>query len=103
MPPFSLPEPKAYLPITFIERGVLVPFTTPILAGTRARPNERSGAELLVPNLSGGRGVYVLPWGSIHGLCRPTVHDRRLNQKVERLRTVTPGTIRQAAREVAIE
>lgn len=103
MPAFSPIEPKAYMPTTFLERGVLVPFTTPMLAGTRARPNERCGTELLVPNLSGGRGVYVLPWNNISRLCRPTVHDRRLNQKVESLISVTPGTIRQASREVAIE
>ena len=103
MPVLNLPSPKAYVPVTFLERGVLVPFTTPMLAGTRARPAERFGTELLVPNLSGGRGVYVLPWDGIHKLCCPTVHDRRLNQKVEALITVTPSTIRQAARLVAIE
>jgi hypothetical protein len=103
MPAFHPTEPKAYVPTTFLERGVLVPFTTPVLAGTRARPSERCGTELLVPNLSGGRGVYVLPWNNVSRLCCPTVHDRRLNQKVEALITVTPGSIRQAARQVAIE
>lgn len=103
MPAFRLPHPKAYVPVTFLERGVQVPFTTPTLAGTRARPAERYGTELLVPNLSGGRGVYVLPWEGVQKLCSPTVHDRRLNQKVEALISVTPSTIRQAAREVAVE
>lgn len=103
MPAFRLPHPKAYVPVTFLERGVQVPFTTPMLAGTRARPAERYGTELLVPNLSGGRGVYVLPWAGIQKLCCPTVHDRRLNQKVEALITVTPSTIRHAARAVAVE
>ena len=103
MPAFPLPHTKPYVPITFLERGVLVPFTTPMLAGTRARPAERFGTELLVPNLSGGRGVYVLAWAEIHKLCCPTVHDRRLNQKVQVLISVTPGSIRQAAREVAVE
>lgn len=103
MPALNLPPPKAYVPVTFLERGVAVPFTTPMLVGTRARPTERHGMELLVPNLSGGRGVYVLPWAGIPKLCCPTVHDRRLNQKVQSLVTVTPGTIRQAAREVAVE
>ncbi|HET8995944.1 MAG TPA: hypothetical protein VFN42_04690 [Acetobacteraceae bacterium] len=91
------------MPVTFLERGVQVPFTTPMLAGTRARPAEAYGTELLVPNLSGGRGVYVLPWAGVQKLCCPTVHDRRLNQKVETLITVTPSTIRHAAREVAVE
>jgi len=103
MPAFQTPQPKAYVPITYMERGVLVPFTTPVLVGTRARPADRVATELLVPNLSGGRGVYVLPWSGIYKLCSPTVHDRRLNQKVEALISVTPGTIRQAARDVAME
>ncbi len=98
--PFQI---TTYVPTTFLERGVLVPFTTPILVGSRVRPTERNGVELLVPNLSGGRGVYVLSWTNIHKLCAPTVHDRRLDQKVEALMSVTPGTIRQAAREVAME
>ncbi len=94
---------QGYQPVTFAERGVLVPFTTPLLAGSRARPGERLGPELMVPNPAGGRGVYVVPWSSVSELCRPTVHDRRLNQKVEALITVTPGSIRQAAGEVALE
>ena len=63
--PLDIPLIQAYLPATFLERGVAVPFTTPMLAGTRARPSERGGTELLVPNPSGGTGVYILPWGSL--------------------------------------
>ncbi len=47
--------------------------------------------------------MYILPWGGVCQLCRPTVHDTRLNQAVAALRSVAPGTIRQAAREVAAE
>lgn len=90
-------------PTTFLERGVAVPFTTPMLAGARARPGERAGAELIVPNPSGGQGVYILPWAGVCQLCQPTVHDRRLNAKVAALARVTPSTIRLAALEVAAE
>jgi len=99
----NLPMVQAYHPTTFLERGVAVPFTTPLLVGTRARPAERGGTELIVPNPSGGRGVYILPWGGVCQLCRPTVHDTRLNEGVAALRSVTPATIRQAARQVAAE
>ena len=99
----NLQMAQAYYATTFQERGVAVPFTTPMLAGTRARSAERGGIELIVPNPSGGRGVYILPWGGVSQLCRPTVHDTRLNEAVAALRSVTPGTIRQAAREVAAE
>src|ERR1700712_5461419 len=53
---------RPYHPTTFLERGVAVPFTTPMLAGTRARPAEKQGLELVIPNPSGGRGVYIMAW-----------------------------------------
>jgi hypothetical protein len=56
-----------------------------------------------VPNPSGGRGVYILPWSGVRELCKPTVHDTRLQQKISTLRGVTPGLIRNAARDVAAE
>jgi hypothetical protein len=99
----NLPLVQSYHPTTFLERGCSVPFTTPMLAGARARPAERGGTELVVPSPSGGRGNYVLPWNSVRELCRPTVHDHRLNQKVAALQAVTPSAIRRAAREVAAE
>jgi hypothetical protein len=98
-----MPMIQAYHPTTFLERGVSMPFTTPTLAGTRARPSERGGIELVLPNPSGGRGVYVLPWAGVRELCKPTVHDTCLQQKIATLRGVTPELIRQAAHEVAAE
>lgn len=93
----------AYSPTTFVERGVAVPFTTPVLTGARARPGERGTTEIIVPNPAGGRGVYILPWGGICQLCRPTVHDTVLNQRVSALRSVTPDAIQKIARAVAAE
>ncbi len=40
---------NGFLPTTFLERGVAVPFTTPLLAGSRTRPGERNQLELIVP------------------------------------------------------
>ncbi len=99
----NMPLVQSYHPTTFLERGVVVPFTTPLLGGARARPGERGGPELLVPSPSGGRGVYILAWSGVRELCRPTVHDSRLNHKVNALASVTPHSIRKAAREVAAE
>jgi hypothetical protein len=98
-----LPRLKTYLPSTFAERGVLVPFTTPLLAGARARSRWRDGAEVLLPKPSGGSGLYVFPWQSVTQLCRATVHDRQLNKRLGALTDITPATVRHAAREVAIE
>jgi hypothetical protein len=99
----DLPRAQPYHPSTFIERGVAVPFTTPLLDGTRARPGARDSVELIVPTLSGGPGVYIVPSSGVRLFCRVTVHDARLNQKIASLSSVTPMTIRSAARAVAAE
>ncbi|HEY1931479.1 MAG TPA: hypothetical protein VGG99_05665 [Acetobacteraceae bacterium] len=103
MPDLNLPLIQTYQPTSFAERGVAVPFTTPLLAGARVRAAERTGTELVVPNPSGGRGVYILPWGSARQLCRPTVHDTRLFERLGQLPVLTPSAVRQAARAVATE
>lgn len=96
-------RPVGPQPRTFERRGVAVPFTTPVLFGTRVRPAERGGMELLLPNLGGGRGVYVVGWDHVERVCRPTVHDRRLDARLRTLPAVTPEAIRAAARDVAAE
>jgi len=98
-----LPPVQPYHPTTFLERGVAVPFTTPLLAGTRARPAEKGDLELVVPNPSGARGVYVMGWNGITALCRPTLHDKQLCERIGALKSVTPATIRRVARQVAAE
>ncbi len=99
----NTPHLQPYHPVTFLERGVAVPFTTPMLAGTRARPRERGGTELIVPNPSGGSGAYVLPWNGVRDLCRPTMHDAQLNAMIAELAAITPSDIRAAARTIAAE
>lgn len=98
-----LPPVQPYHPTTFLERGVAVPFTTPLLGGTRARPSEKGGLELVVPNPSGGRGVYVMGWNGITALCRPTLHDKQLCERIGLVKSVTPAAIRRVARAVAAE
>jgi len=97
------PLVQSQKPTSFQERGVAVPFTTPQLAGARIRPAARTGTEFVVPNPSGGRGVYILSWGGIKQLCRPTVHDTLLHQRVSRLPAMDPSSIRRTARQLAAE
>lgn len=99
----NLPLMESHKPASFAERGVAVPFTTPRLAGARVRPAERTGTEFLVPNPSGGRGVYVLHWGGVRQLCRPTVHDTLLHQRISRLPVMEPRGVRLTARRLAAE
>jgi hypothetical protein len=72
-----MPLIQSYRPRSFRERGVAPPFTTRLLLGARLRQAQEAGAplEIVVPNPSGGRGVYILPWSSIGVLGRPTMHD----------------------------
>ena len=99
----NLPPVQPYHPTTFQERGVLVPFTTPLLGGTRARPAEKTGLELVIPNPSGGPGVYIMGWNAIPALCRPTLHDRQLSERIAAVSNIVPSTIRRVARDVAAE
>jgi hypothetical protein len=104
MPDQNLPPLQPYAPSTFLERGLAVPFTAPLLFGSRARPAPRGGGiELILPNPTGGRGVYVLAWESVREFCRPTVHDRQLIVRINALPNITPSAIRNVAREVAAE
>ena len=62
--------------------------------------------EVIVPNPSGGRGVYILPWGDIGGLCRPTMHDVVLGHTLCTMLEaadglLTPLMVSMAARQTA--
>jgi hypothetical protein len=92
-----------YKPVTFLDRGVTLGFTTPVLLGARVRPAERRGAELILHNPAGVEGYYILPWGALPDICAPTMHDRALWTRVAELPILTPAMVRQAMREVALE
>ena len=94
----------AYQPATFLDRGVSVPFTTPFLLGARIRPTDsRAGLEVVISNPSGGRGFYIVPWAALPEVCTPTVHDRRLWQRLSDQTAITPSLVRETARIVAAE
>jgi hypothetical protein len=101
--PNTPPLVQSHKPASFLERGVAAPFTTPALAGARIRTANRTGTEFVVPNPSGGRGVYILSWSAVRQLCRPTVHDTLLHQRISRLPVMDPGGIRLTARKLAAE
>ncbi len=92
-----------YRPATFLERGLAMPLTTPTLLGARIRPAERRGLELVLPNPAGAEGVYILPWSALHDFCAPSLHDRMLWDRVAGLPLLSPGTVREAARRVAVD
>lgn len=94
---------ESHHPASFRERGVAVPFTTPLLAGARVRDTGRHGIEVLVPNPAGGRGVYILHCSSVQERYRPTVHDTVLLQRLSDIATLDPRSVRAAGWDVARE
>ena len=96
-------ELQVHLPVTFIERGACVPFTSPPLVGARVRRGDRDTLELIIPNPSGLRGVYVVPWSAMAELCRPTAHDVKLAETIAGLTGISPRAVRQAAHQIGLE
>jgi hypothetical protein len=90
-------------PVTYAERGVAVAFTAPMLAGTRLRRGRRGGPELILSSPSGTSHYYVVGWGGARTLCRPTVHDCMLYQRLSGLPVLTPAVCRSVSRKVAAE
>lgn len=93
--------PEGWRPATFLERGIAIPFTTPIIAQARCRPDERGQFELIVPNPSGGDGNYIMPLAAIGNFCTPTLHDQFLIENLETIEHITPASIRLIACDAA--
>ncbi|MEA2731638.1 MAG: hypothetical protein QOF70_6113 [Acetobacteraceae bacterium] len=102
MPDAAPPPTESHHLATFRSRGVAVPFTSPLLAGTRVREADRTGIELVVPSPSGGRGVYILNWAGVRALCNPTLHDTMLFRQFASLTAIDPPNVRDAALQVAL-
>lgn len=82
--------------------GVQLPLLAPTLAGVRLRLAPR-GLEFVLPNPSGGRGVYIASWAVVAGFAAPCAHDTILVGRLSTLDGIDPAAIRDAARAVASE
>lgn len=91
----------ARLPATFRERGVAVPYTTPMLQFARARRAGPSAVEILVPSLMGGSGVFVVPHHALPDIVSLSVHDRALHERLSDIDPMTPLTVWPVADRVA--
>ena len=92
-----------FVPRAFLEWGVAVPFTTPLLTRCRIRPGKRGRTELLVPNLSGSRGIYVFDLEAAPKVANLTLHDRLLLERLLEVSATTPSEIRKSALHVALD
>jgi len=90
-----------FVPADFADRGVAVPFTTPLLAQARVRLDTTSRPEFILANLSGGKGRYIMPWSGLQELATVTLHDRALYERLKPPVIRRPGGVRQAALQTA--
>lgn len=90
-------------PASFAARGVTLPMTSPQLAGARIRLLGAGGLELLMAHPGGSPGVYIVPWATLPQACVPTLHDRRFWAQLQGRPAISPATIAQVSRRVAIE
>jgi len=92
-----------FVPTTFVDRGVALPFTTPGLEQTRLRLSDGEASELLVQNLSGGRGAYIMSWANVLDVMAVTLHDRLLMDALAVLAPLDPYRVREVALTIAAE
>lgn len=84
------------------DAGVHLPFLAPLLGAVRLRSNP-NGLEFVLPNPSGGRGVYVAAWSVVAGFAAPNLHDTLLVGRLSGLDSIGPADVRRAARLVALD
>ena len=92
-----------FVPATFVDRGVAIPFTTPGLEQTRLRLTDSEDLELLVQNLAGGRGAYIMAWDNVLEVMPVTLHDRLLMDALATVAPLDPYRVREVALSIAIE
>jgi hypothetical protein len=89
------------LPRTYEERGVVVPFTTPLLAYARLRKDYRQRLELSLGRFNDADGNYVVALDSVTELATLTTHDMMLQERLIDQRAADPATTRMASLEAA--
>jgi hypothetical protein len=94
-------KPAEFAPSTFAQRGVAVDFTTPLLVQARIRQSDGERVELILPNLAGGKGSYILAWRSLVQFATVTLHDHSLYDVVLGIERMDPATVRTATLSVA--
>jgi hypothetical protein len=86
--------------LSFRERGVMLPMTTPAFAFARAREGA-AGREIVLRVAAGSRGAMVIQLAKAPDFARPTLHDRALLADLARLPVLGPAQVTAAARAAA--
>lgn len=93
---------EVILPKTFVQRGIAVPFSTRVLTFARLRRQVGGSMEILIPGLTGGADVYVVPHKMLPDAITMTVHDRAMHEEITRIRKLSPATVKAAAQKIAL-
>jgi len=93
--------PGRHRPGTFLQRGVAVPFETPMLVGARIRPGERH-REMMVVDTTFGQGHFIIPWNGAQDLCTLRAADVPLWEALKDATVLTPTGIRQMVRRIGL-
>lgn len=83
-------QPVDYLPSSWQDRGLYVPFLAARLSRARLRLGNKGQAELILPNLSGGRGYSVVDWKTLKSVVTTGIYDRYLMDVVATESVDTP-------------
>src|SRR5262249_11031824 len=81
--------------------GVAIEFTSPVLSSARVRPSDADKLEVIISDLGGGRGQYIVPLRHLAKVVTLTVHDRTLCEEVMHRNAHSPDEIRAAVLTVA--
>ena len=93
---------QQFQPAKFEERGTAVAFTTPALSQARVRMDNRENLELTVSAFSGVKGNYVIRWKDVPEIFSLTMHDRALQEAIQKSNSCLPPDIRLATLETAM-
>lgn len=86
---------------TYAQRGLTLPFTTSLLCFSRLRISSEGEAEILVPGLTAGASVIVVPLASLGEAVSFSVYDRSFVAKLTLPPDISPTHIRAIAHQVA--
>ncbi len=87
-------------PVSFAERGAVVPFEAPALFAARVRADDRRGLVMLLSNFAENGSVYVVPWREAPRVLAVHGFDKLLHGAIDEARASTPQAVRAVVRQI---
>ena len=87
-------------PVSFEERGAVVPFEAPALFAARVRADDRRGLVMLLSNFAENGSVYVVPWREAPRVLAVHGSDKLLHGAIDEAEACTPQAVRAVVRRI---